>query len=196
MQQTIRHALLAALSSVALLTTLGAQAAAPSQQSLQQLAKLSHIDQMFSETLKNGGVDKQALQNMIRNGLARSGKGFTDLSQEKRDHIVQLVEQFQQKMIDSINTPETRQKVVDTFMQIAGKSYSQEEVKAMIDFYQTPTGQSILKKQPQVARAVLSQLMPIFMQKQMSIAQKEAPALQKQIKEIIGEDKAGEVNVK
>ena len=71
--------------------------------------------------------------------------------------------------------------LTQAYISAAKAYYTQAEVDAQIAFYDTPVGQSILDKQPQVAAAFLKQSMP----DDMSETESQLSELLSQVKKII-----------
>jgi hypothetical protein len=73
-------------------------------------------------------------------------------------------------------------KVKDQYVQAYREMFSQEEIDGLIAFYQTPAGQSLVSKQPELAKrtmAILQQRMAPVMQRIQKISEETALELKK-----------------
>lgn len=83
--------------------------------------------------------------------------------------------EFQKKLTEKIFDAMKWEKMEPDFIKLFSEVYTEDELKAIVAFYKTPAGQSMLKKQP------------LLMQKSMEISQKNLmdvmPEIQKMTEE-------------
>ena len=125
-----------------------AAVAAPSPKALaltkRYMAAL-HIDQSM----------KPMMQNMVGPMLAEQARANPNLTDEQRKAIREAVEEFVAgDMMDDI-----MQRSIPIYATI----FSEDELQALVDFYESPRGQSIVAKMPQMGPAmakVMVEIMP------------------------------------
>lgn len=146
------------LTILALTCALGAPAAASAEPSAKALAltrrmvTAMHIEEnmvpMMRAMMRQGFDGAFAQQKGLNEQQkAALNKAATETMEET------LSTGFMQKMMD---------KLVPAYAEV----YSEEELQALVDFYESPVGQSILKKMPQlgaVAGKSMSEMMPGMM---------------------------------
>lgn len=71
-----------------------------------------------------------------------------------------MLGQYAKIMTNSIGDATDKQTLTQAYIKAAKTYYTQAEVDAQIDFYDTVMGQSILAKQPQITAAFLQQPLP------------------------------------
>ena len=85
---------------------------------------------------------------MMRDQMVNSIRNRTDISAEQRTQIEAVIQNAWQKYQARLTSdPELRASVFARFQQLMQKHYTQQEVDALIGFYDSPLGQSILNKQ-------------------------------------------------
>lgn len=88
---------------------------------------------------------------------------FRSLSADKQAQLEALTQEFAEKVWAEVDTSALPQQVADNYLLIAKKYYNQEEVDALIKFYDTPLGQSIVAKEVHIASELLNNLMADFL---------------------------------
>ena len=127
--------------------------------------------------------------------LAKELLNLTDM-QKMLDQIVVQIQQMQDSQLKLLDIPKKDQekfkqfknklmkKIFDTmnwekmeteYIKLYSSTYTIEELKAILEFYKSPAGQSMLKKQP------------LLMQKVMELAQTQTQNLLPEIKKMTGE---------
>ena len=126
---------LALLGSV--LTT---QAAAPSDQSIEQLLTVMQVQAMVDQMLTQMDV---GLQQGMQQGMqqALKGKEPTPAQQAK-------IAAFQKKLSATIKDEISYPKTKDVYMQVYRETFTQEEVNSIIAFYSSPGGKAMVAKVP------------------------------------------------
>ena len=61
-----------------------------------------------------------------------------------------------EKILDSLKKELNWEKLEPLYYEIYSKSFTDEEIKGMIDFYKTPAGQAVLRKMPVVLRETMT----------------------------------------
>ncbi len=102
----------------------------------QALMNKIHLDDVIDRSV--------ALQKkMINASVANIGKNFPNAAPED-------VAAFQQKIIDMVNSSFDATKMKDDITKIYSETFSQDELSQISAFYDTPIGQTMLAKQPEI----------------------------------------------
>ena len=129
----------------------------PSDASLIQLAKLSNFEKEFQNGVRQGFLSSFSASVM-------QDKAFQKLTPEQQNRVQKILEDFSEKILADINTPELSQQALDGYVKTAKKYFTQDEVNALSQFYSTPIGQSIVKKQPVFMTEYANELVTDIMQ--------------------------------
>ena len=141
--------------------------------SLKQLIAVTEMKNMVNGMLSQfeGAMDgfiKQSLQ----------GKQPSQKEQK-------AINNMKTKMVALLKQEYTWDKIEPTITKIYSESFTEEEVKGMIDFYKTPSGQAVIKKMP-----IVMQKSMVSMQSQMSVLMPKIQAIQLEfLEELKGIDK-------
>lgn len=126
-------------------------------------------------------IDITEMRNMI-SGMLSQIEGSMDGFIQQSLHGKQVSQKEQKaintmktKMIALVKQEYTWDKIEPTITKIYRESFTEEEVKGMIDFYQTPSGQAVIKKMP-----VVMQKSMIGMQSQISVLMPKMQAIQRE----------------
>ena len=85
---------------------------------------------------------------MMRDQMVNSIRNRTDISAEQRTQIEAVIRNAWQQYQERLAGDAEVRKTIFTFsQQLVQKHYTQQEVDALIGFYDSPVGQSILDKQ-------------------------------------------------
>ena len=150
----------------------------PSRASLEQLLVLQNFDNMLDDSIQQ--IEKQNLID-AKSLPARAQA----LSQEKQAALVQIMNRYVLELIRAINTPETRAEIRRLAIDAAQKVYTQQEVNALIQFYSTPEGRSIVSKQAQYFDAIYQPMMQVVMQKSQMLQQQKKRALSRELNQVL-----------
>ncbi len=90
----------------------------------------------------------------------------------------QAINNMKSKMVALLKQEYTWDKIEPTITKIYSESFTEEEVKGMIDFYQTPSGQAVIKKMP-----IVMQKSMVGMQSQMNVLLPKMQAIQREFLE-------------
>jgi uncharacterized protein len=120
--------------------TLQVQAAAPSQESIEQLFVLTKTEATLESVYSN-------MEKVMRNMMAQStqGKSLTQAQQ-------QLADNFPAKIIAMMREEMGWEKMKPQYMQLYRDTFNQDEVNGLIDFYKSPTGQAYANKMPELTQ--------------------------------------------
>ena len=192
MMATTTHAELIIQSSpvtVATTTTMAQQPATlinplqhqPSEASLDKLINVLHIDSMIDELI----AQRQQAANVIK-GLPSEfpiDNNAGILSRHAQKQIKNIFTKYGAILGQQLEQPTSKQQLQQAYKAIAKKTYTQAEVNALNQFYDTPMGQSILTKQSQVAREFVQVMMPSMIGGNRELEQ-VLPGLQNDIEKI------------
>ena len=163
------------LPFAALTLCANAFAAPPSDASLERLFEVQRMESMLDQSFQglqrtqNFVLSEPDIQESLRN-----------IPEEKRPQVVAILKKYAEQSVADINTPKVRAQMRKVALEEMKAFYTQEEVNALIDFYSTPIGQSVLDKTPRYVEATVKSMMPIVMKH----AQTNQGANAKMIREI------------
>ena len=150
----------------------------PSQASLERLFALQDFDKMIDDTIQQ--VQKQHLIDI--NQLPTQVK---NLSKEKQAALIQVVNRYTVELMNAINTPDTRAQIRHLAIDSARKIYTQQEVNALIQFYSTPEGHSVLAKQARYFDAIFTPMMQVVGQKLNRFQKSKESELSQELSQIV-----------
>lgn len=137
-------------------------AEAPSKASIQQLMQLLNAQAQYQQELQ---YSEQSYQEMMQQ-IIESQQQHLDEEKQKQ------FQQFTADMLEVLMKESQWEQIEPETIRIWQDIYTQDEINSMIHYYQTPLGQSILKKMPlaseksnAVMQQKLDQFMPIFIEK-------------------------------
>ncbi len=129
------------VAALALLAAAPAWAEPASAESIQKMMRVMKVESQFDNSLSS------TLQ-MMGDQMVNSIPKRTDISAEQRAQIEAVLRNAWQKYQARLTSdPKLRTSVFARFQQLVQKHYTQQEVDALIGFYDSPLGQSILDKQ-------------------------------------------------
>ena len=134
----------------------------PTKSSIQQLMQLLDAKAQYEQELK---YSEQSYQEMMQQ-VIDSQIDHLDEKKQKKLH------NFSTEMLDILMQESQWAQIEPETIKIWQDIYSQEEINSMIQYYQTPIGQSILKKMPlaseksqAVVQGKIDKFMPQFLEK-------------------------------
>ena len=144
------------VAALALLAAAPAWAEPASAESVQKMMRVMKFESQYDNSISS-------IFQMMRDQMVNSIRNRTDISAEQRTQIEAVIrnawQQYQERLAGDA---ELRKTVFASFQQLAQKHYTQQEVDALIGFYDSPVGQSILEKQgmmkDEVRRAIPAML--------------------------------------
>ena len=161
-------------------TTINAQAQ-PTDAALDKLIKVLHIDKMIDEML----AQRQQAANMMK-GLPQelpTDENAGIFSRHAQKQLKNIFVKYSTVLGQQLDQPIAKQQLQQAYQAIAKKTYTQAEVDALNQFYETPMGQRILSKQSQVSSEFVQVMMPTLIG-DTSQFEKAMPSLQKDIEKI------------
>ena len=162
------------------IATINAQAQ-PTDASLDKLIKVLHIDKMIDEML----AQRQQAANMMK-GLPQelpTDENAGIFSRHAQKQLKNIFVKYSTVLGQQLDQPISKQQLQQAYQAIAKKTYTQAEVDALNQFYETPMGQRILSKQSQVSSEFVQVMMPTLIG-DTSQFEKAMPSLQKDIEKI------------
>ena len=145
------------LPFAALALCANAFAAPPSDASLERLFEVQKMDALLDQSLQSvGGIvlSDPNVQNL-----------WKDAPEDKRPQLEAVLKKYTTQLIAEINTPQVRAQLHKATLEGIKTVYTQEEVNALIDFYGTTVGQSILDKMPRYLETTMGPMINIINEK-------------------------------
>lgn len=161
-------------------TTINAQTQ-PTDASLDKLIKVLHIDKMIDEML----AQRQQAATMMK-GLPQelpTDENAGIFSRHAQKQLKNIFVKYSTVLGQQLDQPISKQQLQQAYQAIAKRTYTQAEVDALNQFYETPMGQRILSKQSQVSSEFVQVMMPTLIG-DTSQFEKAMPSLQKDIEKI------------
>ena len=154
----------------------------PSDASVLKLMQVMHVDQQI-EAIVNG---QQAVSDLLQEQGNKSTVDETKLNKRQRElakNMQGVLAQYSKILAGGVQGTATKEELTEVYLAAAKAHYNQQEVNALIGFYDTPMGQSILEKNPKVTSQFLKASLPDEEEMQQTTEQLEE--LMPQIKEMI-----------
>jgi hypothetical protein len=164
--------------SIATLNELQTQ---PTDASLDKLIKVLHIDKMIDEMI----AQRQQAASMMK-GLPQelpTDENAGIFSRHAQKQLKNIFVKYSTVLGQQLDQPISKQQLQQAYQAIAKKTYTQAEVDALNQFYETPMGQRILSKQSQVSSEFVQVMMPTLIGDTTQL-EKAMPSLQKDIEKI------------
>lgn len=163
------------------ISTLNELQTQPTDASLDKLIKVLHIDKMIDEML----AQRQQAANMMK-GLPQelpTDENAGIFSRHAQKQLKNIFVKYSTVLGQQLDQPISKQQLQQAYQAIAKKTYTQAEVDALNQFYETPMGQRILSKQSQVSSEFVQVMMPTLIG-DTSQLEKALPSLRKDIEKI------------
>ena len=157
------------LLAAALTFSISTQAAPPTNKSVEKLLELSKAGKLMDSVFSQ-------MDGMMKTSMKQVTKG-KPLSAEEQA----IMDRQQTKMIAIMKEEFSWAKMKEPFVQVYRETFSQGEVDGLIAFYQSPTGQAFVDKQPELMKntmAIMQQRMGPMMQKIQQMSEETAKELQ------------------
>lgn len=133
----------------------------PTDTSIVKLMEVMHIDEQIESIVNGQQAAINAINVQTQNRTESVGDGNLNKRQQAlQEQIQKVLGQYAKIMTNTIGDTTDRQTLTQAYISAAKTYYTQAEVDAQIDFYDTVMGQSILSKQPQITAAFLKQSLP------------------------------------
>lgn len=132
----------------------------PTEASILALMEVIHAEQNVASV-------EQQMTRMVQSSIDQASEG-QELGPERRE----ILDDMERRMLQLIHEETGWQRMKPDIVAIYRDAYSQEEIDAMLDFYGSPVGQSVIAK------------MPTVMRKSMQVAQRQMMSVMPRIREI------------
>ena len=132
-------------------------AATPSDASLERLFEVQKMDALLDQSF-------QSMEGIVLSD-PNVQKFLKDAPEDKRPQLEAVLKKYANQSIAEINTPQVRAQLRKATMEGIKTVLTQEEVDALIGFYGTEVGQSILDKMPRYLEATMNPTMNIIAEK-------------------------------
>ena len=182
---TFRTFMLRSLVLAALLVALPAAAQTPSDESLNRLIELQDTPSQIRTILP-------ASSDIVKQYITRRLNSDNELTPTQRTALTEVLQRYTHRVNREVFQSE---EVVSELRRIQRdamrKTYTQEEVDAMIAFYGTPIGQSVLRKQGEFAKTYMPSLISMIDKHNQQAFQRLWPDLQREIEVIMRPNRPG-----
>jgi len=145
------------LPFAALALCANAFAATPSNASLERLFEVQKMDALLDQSF-------QSMEGIVLSD-PNVQKFLKDAPEDKRPQLEAVLKKYATRSIAEINTPQVRAQLRKAALDGTKTVLTQEEVNALIGFYSTAVGQSILDKMPRYLEATMNPTMAIIADK-------------------------------
>ena len=117
-----------------------APAAAPTDQSIEQMMSVLHVQTMLEQMLKQMDT---GMRTGMDKALQESMKGKEPTAAQKAQ-ITEFQNKFAQMMKDELSYS----KMKDIYLQVYRETFTQDEINSIIAFYSSPAGKAMIEKVP------------------------------------------------
>ena len=132
-------------------------AAQPSDASLERLFEVQKMDALLDQSF-------QSMEGIVLSD-PNVQKFLKDAPEDKRPQLEAVLKKYATQSIAEINTPQVCAQLRKAALDGTKTVLTQEEVNALIGFYSTAVGQSILDKMPRYLEATMNPTMAIIADK-------------------------------
>lgn len=169
------------VAALALLAAAPAWAEPASAESVQKMMRVMKMESEFDNSISS-------MLQMMRDQMVNSIPKHANISTEQRVQIEAVMRNAWQKYQERLTSdPELRASVFARFQQLVQKHYTQQEVDALIGFYDSPLGQSILDKQGVMLGEFMQSVPAIVDVKLQSMARETAREMEAEIRRIVNQ---------
>ena len=174
MPPSLRRSIFRSLALAALLAALPAAAQTPSDESLNRLIDLQNLP-----------AHMPAATDFANQEIARRINDNTRLNPEQRAALQRAAEQYVAGMNREVfQSEEMLNQMREIGRDAMRQTYTQEEVDAMIAFYRTPAGQSVLNKQGDLTKTMMPPMMRLISQRYEQVSQRLTPQFRREVERI------------
>ena len=178
MPYSLRRSTFRSLALVALLAALPAAAQTPSDESLNRLIDLQNLPAQLRAAMP-------AATDFANQEIARRINDNTRLNPEQRAALQRAAEQYVAGMNREVfQSEEMLNQMREIGRDAMRQTYTQEEVDAMIAFYRTPAGQSVLNKQGDLTKTMMPPMMRLISQRYEQVSQRLTPQFRREVNRI------------
>ena len=169
------------VAALALLAAAPAWAEPASAESVQKMMRVMKMESEFDNSISS-------IFQMMRDQMVNSIRNRTDISAEQRTQIEAVIRNAWQQYQERLAGDAEVRKTIFTFsQQLVQKHYTQQEVDALIGFYDSPVGQSILEKQGMMKGEVRRAIPAMLNAKVQPIAQEIMREMNAEIHRIVNQ---------
>ena len=169
------------VAALALLAAAPAWAEPASAESVQKMMRVMKVESQYDSAL---GSTLQMMRDQMVNSIPK----HANISAEQRAQIEAVIRNMWQKYQARLTgDAELRKTVFASFQQLAQKHYTQQEVDALIGFYDSPLGQSILDKQGVMLGEFMQSVPAIVDVRTQAMAQEMAREMGAEIRRILNQ---------
>ena len=178
MPHSLRRSIFRSLALAALLIALPAAAQTPSDESLNRLIDLQNLPAQLRTAVP-------AATDFTNQEINRQINSNTRLSPEQRAARQRASEQYISGMNREVfQSEELLNQMREISRDAMRQTYTQEEVDAMITFYHTPAGQSVLNKQGDLTKTMMPPMMRLISQRYEQVSQRLTPQFRREVERI------------
>lgn len=178
MPHSLRRSIFRSLALAALLIALPAAAQTPSDKSLNRLIELQNLPAQLRTAIP-------AATDFANQEINRQINSNTRLSPEQRAALQRASEQYVSGMNREVfQSEELLNQMREISRDAMRQTYTQEEVDAMIAFYHTPAGQSVLNKQGDLTKTMMPPMMRLISQRYEQVSQRLTPQFRREVDRI------------
>ena len=178
MPHSLRRSIFRSLALVALLIALPAAAQTPSDESLNRLIELQNLPAQLRTAIP-------AATDFTNQEINRQINSNSRLSPEQRAALQRASEQYVSGMNREVfQSEELLNQMREISRDAMRQTYTQEEVDAMIAFYHTPAGQSVLNKQGDLTKTMMPPMMRLISQCYEQVSQRLTPQFRREVDRI------------
>ena len=178
MPHSLRRSIFRSLALAALLIALPADAQTPSDKSLNRLIELQNLPAQLRTAVP-------AATDFTNQEINRQINSNTRLSPEQRAALQRASEQYVSGMNREVfQSEELLNQMREISRDAMRQTYTQEEVDAMIAFYHTPAGQSVLNKQGDLTKTMMPPMMRLISQRYEQVSQRLTPQFRREVDRI------------
>lgn len=154
----------------------------PTDASVLKLMQVMHVDEQI-DAIING---QQAVSDILEEQGNKSRVNEAKLNKRQRElakNMQGVLAQYTKILAGGVQGTANKEELTQAYLAAAKAHYNQQEVNALIDFYDTQIGQSILEKNPKVTSEFLKASLPDEAEMKQTTEQLEG--LMPQIKQLI-----------
>ena len=178
MPHSLRRSIFRSLALAALLIALPAAAQTPSDKSLNRLIELQNLPAQLRTAIP-------AATDFTNQEINRQINSNTRLSPEQRAALQRASEQYVSGMNREVfQSEELLNQMREISRDAMRQTYTQEEVDAMISFYRTSAGQSVLNKQGDLTKTMMPPMMRLISQRYEQVSQRLTPQFRREVERI------------
>lgn len=171
------------VTSAVLAAPVYAQTPTVSDASLHELRKIMLSDEQVRQ---NNSAMVSSLQQWLDQSMEQAVANNPDLSPEQQSALQAVFKEFmREEVLGAVEDPAWNQEAIAVWMEAVKQHYTQKEVDALIAFYSSTEGRSILEKQPLMINDYMQRLQPIVQKRTGALQQKVRTKLREKVDRIM-----------